>query len=120
MSPSPETDGPAAWPLFLDVDYDFRFAQLIGQAFVVAPQLLVLASQGIGLHLGPPLLRSQSLQNSVLPLPPPLRQMRRIEPLAPQQSADVTRLLCRICLCQYLLLVLRGEPAPFGASYPSR
>jgi hypothetical protein len=37
--PVPESDGPTAPPLFLDVDDDVRLAQIFGEARILALQL---------------------------------------------------------------------------------
>src|ERR1019366_81034 len=68
---------------FLNIDYDLCFAQPIGKPLVVAAQFLILTGQRTRFLLRPALLRRQTVEDSLGPLSPPLRQMRRVESFAP-------------------------------------
>ncbi len=64
---------------------------------------------------GPPARALQGLQRAALALAAPLRQKRRVQPLATQQRTDLTRARARVGLAQDPQLVLRAEPPPARA-----
>src|ERR1700677_206169 len=57
---------------------------------------------------------TELLHRAVARLLTPVRQMRRIQALPPQQLADLARPGARVRLRQDLRLVLRGEPTALG------
>src|SRR3712207_9024530 len=64
------------------------------------------------LSRSPPLLGRKPRQFTPLTRLAPLRQVRRVQPFAPQQCAQCPCLpggLCTVCLLQNALLVLRRE-----------
>jgi hypothetical protein len=74
-------------------------AQLLAQACVVMPQLLELGLLRGTLGLGSAFAR-QRLQRTFEPLPPPVRQVRRVQALSSQQGADLARLGERSASCR--------------------
>ena len=60
-----------------------------------------------------------SLQRAVLALLAPVRQMRRVQPFAAQQLADLTQTSARISLSKDLRLVLSGEQRRLACSTSS-
>ena len=59
-------------------------------------------------------LRGQRGPRALLSLPPPLREVRAVQPLAPEQGPDLAGLRAGVGFPQDADLVLRGEPAPLG------
>ena len=103
--------------MFLDVDDDFRPAQLFGQALVFTLQFLVFQRGRIDLRFRSALLGRQPFQNSRFPLLSPVSQMRGIKPVTPKDGADLSRPLRRIRFRQDFLLESDREPAPLWAPY---
>jgi len=63
----------------LDVDYEVRLAQILGQTGVLAAQLFHLLRHQIALGLRPALARSQDIEDAVGSLAPPIGQQRRVQ-----------------------------------------
>ena len=101
----------------MNVDDDLGFAQLFGEAQVVAAQLGILIADGITLGLRTTLLRSESLRDSGLPFAPPSREQRRVQSFAPEQRSDATRAFGLIGLGEDALLVLSGKAAALGLGH---
>src|SRR5581483_866433 len=68
-----------------DLDHVFGLVQLAGQPLVLPPQPGHLPLHRIGRR--PPRRLGQLGQGAPVPLPAPLRDQRRVQPLPPQQSA---------------------------------
>ena len=76
----------------MNVNDGFSLLELAFQPGILGLKASVLLGQGIGGRFPSSLLRSQSRERSSLLLLSPLTQMRRIQPLPAQKSADVTLL----------------------------
>ena len=88
---SPRSDGPTAWPLFLNVDDDVSFFQLSLQPLILTAQLFIFTSQRIPMRLRTALLRERFVQRRITLFPPTV-QRRGINPLAPQNHINPTAL----------------------------
>ena len=102
----------------MDLDNGLGLLQANSQALILAPQPGVLFR--LRIHLGSTLLWSQRSKHTALALQAPLVQMRRVEPLAPQQGADLATTSAGIGLGQDAQLVLGAESAALGLRYDFR
>ena len=75
-------------PLFLNIDDDFSFAQLFGEALIFAAQLFEFCGEGIELGFGTALLWGKGLEVGGVAFAAPVGQERRIEPFAAEESTD--------------------------------
>src|SRR6202790_3996763 len=107
---------PTAPPLFLNIDDDLGFAQLFGEAGMVAEQLVVFVLQRIAFGFGTALLRCQSLAYAGFALAPPGRQQRRVQPLPAEQCSDAAEAFGLVGFRQNVVFVLGGEAAAFSLS----
>src|SRR5664279_382026 len=101
---------------FLNIDDDFRFAQLFDEAGVFAAQLVGLILQRMALGLWTAFLRRQGFQDTGLALTPPGRQQRRVQSFTPEQDADAARSFGRVGFVQDALLVPGRKTAALGVS----
>ena len=93
---------------FLDLDDRLGLLQLPLQPRVLTLQLLHPRIHGLAASARAS-ARSQPGQRPLLPLAAPRRQVRGVQPLAPQQRADLAGRLARVRLPQDPQLVLRAE-----------
>jgi hypothetical protein len=70
----------------LDLDDQLGILQFLGQAGIGGLQFAVLLDQRTDDHLGAALLGREGVNPTLLPLPPPGGQVRRVELLAPPQK----------------------------------
>src|SRR3954471_24583319 len=99
---------PRALRRSLDLDDLLGLPKLGLRTLGASPQLRDLAIAAIG-RLAPARL-GELLQRPVLAQLTPRRQMRRVQPLPPQQLADLPRPRARLGLLEDLQLVLSREP----------
>jgi len=115
LDPAPEWDSPTAQPLFLYVDDEVSLTQIFGQTRILTAQLLIFFFHRITPGLRPALLRSQSLEDSIGPLSPPIGKQRRVQALAAEKGAQATsRRSSSFSLHQDALFVFHGEGTPLG------
>jgi hypothetical protein len=76
----------------LNVNDGFGLLELAFQTGILGLKASALLGQGIGGGFPSALFRGESGERSFLPLLPPLAQMRRIQALLAQKSADVALL----------------------------
>ena len=88
--PDLESADSTAQPLFLNLDDDFSLAQSFGQARTLTQKLLILLLQQAALRLRSAFLWSQSLEDSVGPLPSPGCQQRRAQASSTEEGTDAT------------------------------
>jgi hypothetical protein len=106
----PESDDPAAPPLFLRVDDDVSLAQVFGQTRILTLQLLIFFFQWIVLET-----LDHVFVESAPRVSPPMGQQRRVQTCAAQQSANAA--WCsgsRFSLREDALFVLSRVGAPLG------
>src|SRR5215207_6804908 len=96
---------------FLDLDHGFGRHQPLAQPLVLLPQPRQFPLLGRARWpTTPP--RTQRVQDPLLPLPTPRRQMRRVQPLPTEQRTDLTRRPGRIGVAQHPQLVPDRELPP--------
>ena len=75
---------------FLDVDDDVRLTQIFGQAGILTAKFLDFFFYRVALGLRPAFLWSQSLEDSIGPLSPPIGEQRRVQTFAAEKGAQAT------------------------------
>src|SRR3989442_14472507 len=89
--------------------------QIFGQTRILTAQLLIFFFHRITPGLRPALLRSQSLEDSIGLLSPPIGKQRRVQALAAEKGAQATsRRSSSFSLHQDALFVFHGEGTPLG------
>ena len=73
---------------FLDIDDDFGFAQLFGEALIFAAQLFEFCGEGIELGFGAALLWGEGLEVGGVAFAAPVGQQRRVETFAAEEGTD--------------------------------
>jgi hypothetical protein len=109
LSPGPFPAGrsPAGPRLFLNVDDDLGLLQFLVHLHQLGFQFAVLLGQWVAGRLAAALL-GQRAESAGFAEPPPFDQVRQVQPLAPQQSADRARIGSVV---RKLSRVLRRLPA---------
>ena len=72
----------------MDIDDDFGFAQLFGEALVFAAQLFDFCGEGVVLGFGAALLWGEGLEVGGVAFAAPVGQERGVEAFAAEQGAD--------------------------------
>ena len=89
--PFPAARSPAGPRLFLNVDDDLGLLEFLLHLQQLGFQLAVLRGQRVAGRLAAAFL-GQRAESARFAEPPPLDQVGRVQPLAPQQSADRARI----------------------------
>src|SRR5262249_43217487 len=101
---------------FLERDDQFGLLKLPPKPPIVALQPFHLPSQRIG--LGSPGLGSQRPSHPGRELPPPTRQRRTVQPLAPEQCPKLARLAAVTCFLEDRALIPGVKNPPQRALHP--
>src|SRR2546425_8837558 len=89
--------------------------QIFGQTRILTAQLLIFFFHRITPGLRPALLRSQSLEDSIGPLSPPIGKQRREQALAAKKEPQATsRRSNNLSPHQDALFLFYGEGTPLG------
>src|SRR5271157_928346 len=100
---------------FLNLDDRLGLAELFRQPLSFPLEPLVFGDQGsVGVGFPATTLGGQTGQRSCLALLPPGAQVRRVQPLAAQQGAELAGLGAAIGLAKNATLVLGGEMSSHG------
>ena len=99
---------------FLNVNDGFSLLESACQTGILGLKASVLLGQGIGAGFPAALFPGEPRECSFFPLLTPLAQMRRIQPLPAQNSADVTLLPAGFDLGQDRSFLLGAKTAPLG------
>lgn len=98
----------------MNIDDDFGFAQLFGEALVFAAQLFEFRRKGVVLGFGAALLWGEGLEVGGVAFAAPVGQERGVETFAAEESADSAGTFGLIGLGEDAEFVFGGEASALG------